>query len=160
MPGRATRLRQACGKVKKRCGRLSLATLRARVCLPRRFTPGAQNQRGCSAISTALTTRRRHAAISDLGPSPIVARFAKAKRHPSPCRTTRKNGDPGMTRTCDPWFRKPMLYPAELRGLEPANKRWGLGISIAERARDRKPRSRLERAEFGRLLLISGRQPV
>jgi hypothetical protein len=24
--------------------------------------------------------------------------------------------DPGMTRTCDPWFRKPMLYPAELRG--------------------------------------------
>lgn len=26
-------------------------------------------------------------------------------------------GDPGMTRTCDPWFRKPLLYPAELRGL-------------------------------------------
>jgi hypothetical protein len=28
-----------------------------------------------------------------------------------------KFGDPGKTRTCDPWFRKPMLYPAELRGL-------------------------------------------
>src|ERR1700716_1089233 len=27
------------------------------------------------------------------------------------------SGDPGKTRTCDPWFRKPMLYPAELRGL-------------------------------------------
>src|SRR5690242_14247351 len=26
-------------------------------------------------------------------------------------------GDHGKTRTCDPWFRKPMLYPAELRGL-------------------------------------------
>src|ERR1700679_2328578 len=28
---------------------------------------------------------------------------------------TRKNGDPGMTRTCDLRFRKPSLYPAELR---------------------------------------------
>src|SRR5579872_6624701 len=27
----------------------------------------------------------------------------------------RKNGDPGMTRTCDLRFRKPPLYPAELR---------------------------------------------
>src|SRR5438105_10638164 len=26
-----------------------------------------------------------------------------------------KNGDPGMTRTCDLRFRKPPLYPAELR---------------------------------------------
>src|SRR5882762_5181080 len=26
-----------------------------------------------------------------------------------------KNGDPGMTRTCDLRFRKPSLYPAELR---------------------------------------------
>src|SRR5262249_47273131 len=24
--------------------------------------------------------------------------------------------DPGMTRTCDLWFRKPSLYPAELQG--------------------------------------------
>src|SRR3954454_15975624 len=27
------------------------------------------------------------------------------------------SGVPGRTRTCDPRFRKPMLYPAELRGL-------------------------------------------
>lgn len=26
-----------------------------------------------------------------------------------------RNGDPGMTRTCDLRFRKPPLYPAELR---------------------------------------------
>ena len=29
-------------------------------------------------------------------------------------------GDPGMTRTCDLRFRKPSLYPAELRDREPA----------------------------------------
>ena len=32
------------------------------------------------------------------------------------------NGDPGMTRTCDLRFRKPSLYPAELRDREPANR--------------------------------------
>jgi hypothetical protein len=26
-----------------------------------------------------------------------------------------KDGAPGRSRTCDPRFRKPMLYPAELR---------------------------------------------
>jgi len=26
-------------------------------------------------------------------------------------------GAPGMIRTCDPRFRKPVLYPTELRGL-------------------------------------------
>jgi hypothetical protein len=35
------------------------------------------------------------------------------------CSTTELSdyGDLGMTRTCDPRFRKPMLYPAELRDL-------------------------------------------
>src|SRR5580700_12275056 len=37
--------------------------------------------------------------------------------HRSQKRAGSKNGVPGKTRTCDPWFRKPMLYPAELRGL-------------------------------------------
>ena len=32
-------------------------------------------------------------------------------------------GDPGMTRTCDLRFRKPSLYPAELRDREPGEKR-------------------------------------
>src|SRR6266566_1682740 len=32
-------------------------------------------------------------------------------------RAKSEDGVPGKTRTCDPWFRKPMLYPAELRGL-------------------------------------------
>jgi hypothetical protein len=31
-------------------------------------------------------------------------------------------GDPGMTRTCDLRFRKPSLYPAELRDRRPANR--------------------------------------
>ena len=26
-----------------------------------------------------------------------------------------RNGAPDRIRTCDPWFRKPILYPAELR---------------------------------------------
>jgi hypothetical protein len=30
-------------------------------------------------------------------------------------KTDSKTGDPGMTRTCDLRFRKPSLYPAELR---------------------------------------------
>src|ERR1700734_3650599 len=32
-------------------------------------------------------------------------------------------GDPGMTRTCDLRFRKPSLYPAELRDRSPADSR-------------------------------------
>jgi hypothetical protein len=32
-------------------------------------------------------------------------------------------GDPGMTRTCDLRFRKPSLYPAELRDRRPAVRR-------------------------------------
>jgi hypothetical protein len=31
------------------------------------------------------------------------------------------DGDPGMTRTCDLRFRKPSLYPAELRDRSPAD---------------------------------------
>src|ERR1700679_27443 len=33
-----------------------------------------------------------------------------------------KTGDPGMTRTCDLRFRKPSLYPAELRDRSPADR--------------------------------------
>src|SRR5687768_11684702 len=36
---------------------------------------------------------------------------------------TRRRGDPGKTRTCDLRFRKPLLYPAELRDHEPLNIR-------------------------------------
>src|ERR1700754_810135 len=36
-----------------------------------------------------------------------------------------KTGDPGMTRTCDLRFRKPSLYPAELRDREPASYQSG-----------------------------------
>src|SRR5437868_5521709 len=38
-------------------------------------------------------------------------------------------GDPGMTRTCDLRFRKPSLYPAELRDRSPARGAKGLAAS-------------------------------
>ena len=47
-------------------------------------------------------------------------------------------GDPGMTRTCDLRFRKPSLYPAELRDREPALVS-GCCDSISERRADRQP---------------------
>jgi len=43
-----------------------------------------------------------------------------------------KNGDPGMTRTCDLRFRKPPLYPAELRDREAAS--YQSGRALASRA--------------------------
>src|ERR1700680_2492860 len=43
-----------------------------------------------------------------------------------------------MTRTCDLRFRKPSLYPAELRDREPAEV-GGYCDSIAERRADRQP---------------------
>jgi hypothetical protein len=38
-------------------------------------------------------------------------------------------GDPGMTRTCDLRFRKPSLYPAELR--DRSFRNWLAGISAS-----------------------------
>src|ERR1700709_2552930 len=47
-------------------------------------------------------------------------RSRNARRHfPLPPKSLKKTGDPGMTRTCDLRFRKPSLYPAELRDREP-----------------------------------------
>src|SRR5258708_7309746 len=47
-----------------------------------------------------------------------------------------------MTRTCDLRFRKPSLYPAELRDREPENKDGRNGVSIAEQAALRQPFAR------------------
>src|SRR4051794_3221876 len=47
-------------------------------------------------------------------------------------------GDPGMTRTCDLRFRKPSLYPAELRDREPTRR--VDCDSIPEREADRQSR--------------------
>src|SRR3954462_14173782 len=52
----------------------------------------------------------------------------------------RKTGDPGMTRTCDLRFRKPSLYPAELR--DRGTRRAGYRGFISKRRRDRKPSPR------------------
>jgi hypothetical protein len=46
--------------------------------------------------------------------------------HPKP---REENGDPGMTRTCDLRFRKPSLYPAELR--DRSFRNWFAGISAS-----------------------------
>src|SRR5713226_752883 len=40
----------------------------------------------------------------------------------TPYNTGKIGGDPGMTRTCDLRFRKPPLYPAELRDRTPADR--------------------------------------
>src|SRR5882724_11008961 len=50
-----------------------------------------------------------------------------------------------MTRTCDLRFRKPSLYPAELRDREPAEM-GGCRDSIAERRLDRQPLKDASRA--------------
>src|SRR5207253_6713847 len=47
-----------------------------------------------------------------VGRSPFPA--ANRLHPPTPC--AKEGGVPDRTRTCDPRFRKPMLYPAELRG--------------------------------------------
>src|SRR5579862_6074586 len=54
------------------------------------------------------------------------------------CACTEKNGDPGMTRTCDLRFRKPPLYPAELRDRS-VSLSWKrhLGLHLSEPAPDR-----------------------
>ena len=58
------------------------------------------------------------------------------------------DGDPGRIRTCDPRFRKPVLYPAELRshasGLMPA------------RAACRQPAPMLVLGAFAGELCLSG----
>jgi hypothetical protein len=50
----------------------------------------------------------RHDAEIDLQFGPPAANYARMFYG-------KKAGDPGMTRTCDLRFRKPSLYPAELR---------------------------------------------
>jgi hypothetical protein len=42
-------------------------------------------------------------------------------------------GDPGKTRTSDLRFRKPSLYPAELRDREPARQAWVLDAHTRRR---------------------------
>src|ERR1700709_2150229 len=66
-------------------------------------------------------------------------RSRNARRHfPLPPKSLKKTGDPGMTRTCDLRFRKPSLYPAELRDRRtPA--RGQLKILISERSCIRHP---------------------
>ena len=43
--------------------------------------------------------------------------------------------DPGMIRTCDLWFRKPSLYPTELRGLRASR---GINTTVLASERENK----------------------
>jgi hypothetical protein len=52
-----------------------------------------------------------------------------------------------MTRTCDLRFRKPSLYPAELRDRRPAHSARGLRSCIPEQPRNRQPRMRRSQAD-------------
>ena len=48
--------------------------------------------------------------------------FQPAKNHPQPTDLKGKIGAPGRIRTCDRRFRRPVLYPAELRAHEGKNR--------------------------------------
>ena len=77
------------------------------------LTPGA-------AVELINRMQQVGAALAQAGvvkanPKPTNAGCADDAELENRCNTA-KAGDPGKTRTCDPWFRKPMLYPAELRG--------------------------------------------
>ena len=50
-------------------------------------------------------------------------------------RRRENDGDPGMTRTSDLRFRKPPLYPAELRDREPAHSRAATGSPASQNGR-------------------------
>jgi hypothetical protein len=51
--------------------------------------------------------------------------FAKASQNQPCVALAKQGGDPGVIRTRDPRFRKPVLYPAELRD-HWASLYWGL----------------------------------
>ena len=98
-----SRLRSTCGPSPRRCRQSDWPRLDpahaplGRWCRETRrssFTP--------KATPFASTIRGRRPRIS------LVASVSAVQR---------MVGVPGRTRTCDPRFRKPMLYPAELRGL-------------------------------------------
>src|SRR5215471_11595033 len=67
------------------------------------------------------TSRRRFCGMKSFIARALLARgnsATQASRYdvPKPSQPRREaDGDPGMTRTCDLRFRKPPLYPAELR---------------------------------------------
>src|SRR5580704_19460106 len=52
--------------------------------------------------------------------------------------------DPGMIRTCDLWFRKPSLYPTELRGLRASR---GINTTVLASAREDRTLSARRRAQ-------------
>ena len=54
-------------------------------------------------------------------------------------RRREEDGDPGMTRTSDLRFRKPPLYPAELRDREPAHSRAATGSPASRELWRRRP---------------------
>src|SRR3954447_10595945 len=74
---------------------------------------------------------RGHHAVSRTGRQSDQRKLLRLSR-------TEGSGDPGMTRTCDLRFRKPSLYPAELRDREPADE-GGIADSIPEPTLDRQP---------------------
>ena len=91
-----------------------------------------------------MVVKKRQVALLGRGSSPtpqtVTPAFTPGAHNSSParvfsCQPIDLIGDPGMTRTCDLRFRKPSLYPAELRDREPDRQTTGRnGVSIAEHA--------------------------
>src|SRR5688572_24164562 len=81
--------------------------------------------------------------------TPCSTRFPSGRREQKTLRSGRglrapdaaADGDPGMTRTCDLRFRKPPLYPAELRDRSLHRRAPASAACIADPETDRKPLS-------------------
>ena len=72
--------------------------------------------------------------VSSPTPQTVTPAFTPGAHNSSParvysCQPIDLIGDPGMTRTCDLRFRKPSLYPAELRDRGPAWQGGRLDVS-------------------------------
>src|SRR3546814_913330 len=67
-------------------------------------------------------TSARESLLASRGIAPDLRLFKEAGHRP-----TRTDGVPGRIRTCDLRFRKPLLYPTELRGLGSSARAFGQG---------------------------------
>src|SRR6185295_10792601 len=70
-------------------------------------------------------------------------------------RSSRPPGAPGPTRTGGLRFRKPLLYPAELRAQDKACRTRNVTVRLSHRPRPRRPRSVPDQAEDVALELLA-----
>src|SRR6202142_4628329 len=86
------------------------------------FSENSPKQKTCCTISIGNSyvnlTYKRHLGISHRGTPIWTPKKTAEKGKGNGLETKKKSGAPCMIRTCGPRFRKPVLYPTELRGLK------------------------------------------